>query len=55
MKSFHVAALAFFCLALVFYLGSSIRNAMGLAAIGMVFELVGWLIFFNTRKKSIDS
>ena len=55
MKSFHAVALICFCLAFAFYLASSIPSAWGLAAVGMVFELVGWLIFFNTRKRSIDS
>ena len=55
MKSFHAVALTCFCLAFAFYLASSIPSAWGLAAVGMVFELVAWLIVFNTRKKSIDA
>ena len=55
MKSFHAVALICFCLAFAFYLASSIPSAWGLAAVGMVFELVGWLIVFKTRKKSIDA
>jgi len=53
VKKTHIAALACFAAAVLFYvLGSSGKGAGAALFLGMIFELMGWLKLFGSKDET---